>query len=330
MLARRSLATGALGLLAGAAGLAARPALAQGQGDWPARPVTVVVPWAAGGSTDAFARVLAARLSNDLKQPFVVDNRTGASGTVGMASAVRAKPDGYTVVVAPNSTYAIAPNLYKLPYDTARAFTGVGLLASMPTVMAVPRSSPATTVAEYVALVKRSGGREGWANAGAGSTIHMAAELFQQMAGIEITDVGYRGGGPAIQGILAGDAGMIVMPAAALVPHFQSGDLRPLAVTTRERSPVLPDVPAFAEAGFPGFEVVEHIAMLVSAGTPQQVVGRLYAACAAAMEAPEVRERLAALTVTPTVAPQEAWAGYLEGETAKWRDLVRARNIRLQ
>ena len=141
---RRALATGALGLLAGAAGLSARPGPARAQDDWPARAVTMVVPWSAGGSTDAFARVLAARLSTDLKQPFVVDNRTGASGTVGMASVARAKPDGYTVVVAPNSTYAIAPNLYQLPYDTNRAFTGVGLLAAMPTVMAVPRSSPAT------------------------------------------------------------------------------------------------------------------------------------------------------------------------------------------
>jgi tripartite-type tricarboxylate transporter receptor subunit TctC len=328
MIGRRSLATGALGLIAGAAGLSSRPARAQG--DWPARPVTVVVPWAAGGSTDAFARVLAARLSTDLKQPFVVDNRTGASGTVGMASTTRARPDGYTVVIAPNSTYAIAPNLYQLPYDTNRAFSGVGLLASMPIFLAVPRASPAKTLADYVALVKRPGGREGWANPGSGSTVHMAAELFQQMANIEITDVGYRGGGPAIQGVLAGDAGMIVMPASGLIPYFQSGDLRPLAATTRERSPLAPDVPTFDEQGFPGFEVVEHIAMLMPTGTPQPIIARLNAACAAAMEAPEVRERMASLAVTPGVRPTEEWPAYVAAETGKWRELVRVRNIRLQ
>jgi tripartite-type tricarboxylate transporter receptor subunit TctC len=328
---RRELARAALTLLAGTGSADyVRSAKAQGAVDYPSRPVTVLVPWAAGGSTDAFARVLAARLGGDLGQPFVVDNRTGASGTIGMAAAARARPDGQTVVIAPNSTYAIAPHLYQLPYDTERAFAAVGLLASMPIVMAVPRASPARTLAEYVELAKRPGAREAWANAGAGATTHVASELLQQMAGIELTDVGYRGGGPAIQGVLAGDAGMIFIPASAVTSLIAAGDLRALAVTTRERSPALPEVPTFAESGYPEYEVVEHLAMFVPAGTPQPIVGKLSRACAAAMRAPEVVERLAALTVVPTPQPPEAWPAYFAAESGRWRELVRARNIRVQ
>ena len=263
MLTRRGLAAATFGLVGGGAALA-RPALAQGA--FPTRPVTVVVPWAAGGSTDAFARVLAARLCSDLGQAFVVDNRTGANGTIGMTSAARARPDGYTVVVAPNSTYAIAPLLYQVPYDKEKGFAGVGLLASMPFFALVPKNSPNRTLAEYIAMAKRPGHKEVYANPGIGSTSHMGAEMFLQAAGLEVGDVGYRGGGPAIQGLLTGEAGLLFMPSSAVLSFMQSGDMRALAVTTKERSPLAPEVPTFAESGFPGYEVVEHVGMLAPAG----------------------------------------------------------------
>src|SRR3712207_6652900 len=190
MLTRRAFATASLDLAAAPA------ARAQNTGNWPDRPVTVVVPWPAGGPTDAFARLLSQRLSADLGRPFVVDNRGGANGTIGMAGAARARPDGYAVVIAPNSTYAVAPHLYPLPYDQESGFAGVGLLVSTPIFMLVPRSSPVRSVAEYVALARRPGSRLEYANAGVGATSHLATEMLLQAAGIEVTEVGYRGGGP--------------------------------------------------------------------------------------------------------------------------------------
>ncbi len=324
MLTRRAIATASLALAAAPA------ARAQNTGNWPERPVTVVVPWPAGGPTDAFARLISQRLSTDLGRPFVVDNRGGANGTIGMTSAARARPDGYTVVIAPNSTYAVAPHLYKVPYEQERDFVGVGLLVSSPLFMLVPRSSPVKSAAEYVALVKRPGSKEDYANAGVGATSHLATEMFLQSAGVEVNEVGYRGGGPAIQAAIAGEAGMLFMPAAAVMPFIQSGDLRALAATTRERSPLAPEVPTFQELGYPGFEVVEHVAMLAPAGTPAPILQKLNAACAAALRAPDMQPKLQAMAVTPEAQPLEAWPAYFRAESDKWRDFVRARNIRVQ
>jgi tripartite-type tricarboxylate transporter receptor subunit TctC len=324
MLTRRAFATTSLAIGAASA------ARAQNTGAWPERPVAAVVPWPAGGPTDAFARLISQRLSADLGRPFVVDNRGGANGTIGMASAARARPDGHTVVIAPNSTYAVAPHLYKVPYEQERDFVGVGLLVSSPLFMLVPRNSPVRSVAEYVALAKQPKSRLVYANAGVGATSHLATEMFLQMANVEVTEVGYRGGGPAIQAVLAGEAGMLFMPAAAVMPFIQSGDLRPLAATTRERSPLAPDVPTFAELVFPGFEVVEHVAMLAPAGTPEPILRRLSAACAAALRAPDMQPRLQAMAVTPEAQPLESWPAYFRAVSDKWRDFVHARNIRVQ
>lgn len=329
MLTRRALGASALATATLAPAILTRPALGQ-EGDYPNRPVAMIVPWPAGGPTDTFARVLATRLSQDLGRPFVVDNRGGANGTIGMAAAARARPDGYTVVLAPNSTYAVAPHLYQTPYNQERDFVGVGLLASSPLFMLVPRSSPVRSVADYVALAKAPGARKVYANAGVGATSHLATELLLQMAGLEVADVVYRGGGPAIQGVLAGDADMLFMPGAAVVSFMASGDLRALANTMSVRSPHAPDVPTFAELGFPGFEVVEHLALMAPTGTPEPILRRLNAACAAALGAPELKPRLDVLTVTPDVRPPGEWPAYFAAENAKWRDFVRARNIRVQ
>ena len=316
-------------LLGAATGLLAAPALGQ-EAPWPSRPVTVVVPWAPGGSTDAFTRVLAAGLATALGQSFVVDNRTGANGTIGLTSAVRARPDGYTIVVLPNSTYAIAPHLYPLGFEVERAFAGVGLLVSMPMFMLVPRASPARSLADYIALAKQPGSRQSYANSGIGATSHLATELLLQSAGIEVQDVGYRGGGPAIQGVLAGETGMLFMPASAVTGFMASGDLRALAVASPQRSPLAPEVPTFAEQGYPQVEVVEHIAMLAPAGTPPAILERLNASSRAVLTAPESKPRLDALAVTPEARPIGEWPAYLAAESAKWGAVVKARNIRVQ
>jgi tripartite-type tricarboxylate transporter receptor subunit TctC len=317
------------------AGLAAAPALlaaprARAQEEYPARPVTVVVPFGAGGSTDAFARLVLQRLSTDLGRPFAVDNRFGASGTVGHASVARAKPDGYTLLLTTISAYAMAPNLMPVPYDNERAFSSVGMVASMPMFMLVGRNHPARTLAEFVAQAKRNPGREIFGNPGTGSSGHLAAELFFQEAGIDLNDVAYRGTAPAVQAVTTGEAAMLFAASSAVMGFIAAGDLRALAVASPARVALAPDVPTFAEAGFPNVQVREDLAMLAPAGTPPAILDRLNTAMAAAMATPELKERLTALGVEPNVRPRAEWAAYHSEEVKRWGDLVRARNIRIQ
>jgi tripartite-type tricarboxylate transporter receptor subunit TctC len=327
MLTRRSLGKA---FVLGGLSLLAVPAYAQTPaGIYPERNVTLVVPWAAGGSTDAVARILAARLQQDTGRGFIVENRTGANGTIGFSSVARARPDGYTVLVGTVSTYAMAPHLYQLPYDNDRSFTGVGLIASQPMILCVPKNSPHQTLAAWVAAAKAPGSRMVYANSGAGSSTHLATELFLNAAGVEMTDVGYRGGAPAVQGTVAGEAQMIVQAASGVLPLIQSGDLRALAISSAERSPVAPEIPTFKEQGF-DVVVAEHIAVLVPAGTPAPIVNRLNELFRAAANAPEPRERLAALATVPENQRPEEWADYNAAENAKWREVIRTRNIRVQ
>jgi tripartite-type tricarboxylate transporter receptor subunit TctC len=322
MLTRRRVGLGALAL-----GLT-RPALAQDE--LPTRPITVIVPWPPGGPTDAFARLLSQRLSQDTGRSFVVDNRGGAAGTIGMQAASRARPDGTTIVITPNSTLAIAHHIYPVQYNQARDFVGVSLLASSPLFIMVPARAPYRTLADYIAAAKQPNHRMTYANSGVGATSHLAVELFMQSAGITIEEVGYRGGGPALQAVLAGETGMLVLPTAAAMPLIASGDLRALAATTRDRSRYAPDVPTFQELGFAGFEVVEQIAMLAPAGTPEPILRRLNAVAAAALRAPDMAPRWQAMGVTVEAQPFEAWPAFFRAENDKWRDFVRARNIRIQ
>lgn len=326
MIGRRGLSIATMGLASTVIG--SRDSMAQDA--WPSRPVTVVVPWGPGGSTDTFARLLGARLSSDLGKPFPIDNRFGANGTIGFASVARSRPDGYTVMVATISTYAMAPHLLQLSYENANAFAGVGLLAQMPMFMVVSKNSPVRTLADYVALAKKNPGRETYANSGSGSSTHLATEMFLQQAGLQVTEVGYRGGAPATQAVINGEAGMQFVVSSGVMGFLQSGELRAIAVTTRERTPLAPDVPTFAESGFPDYEVVEDLAMLAPAGTPAPIVQQLNAACAKALQAPEVAERMKSLAVTPGVRPASEWPSYLAAENAKWRELIRSRGISIQ
>ena len=306
------------------------PAAAGAQEAWPARAVTIVVPWAAGGSTDAVARIVAQKLTTDTGRGFVVDNRTGANGTIGFASVARARPDGYTLMISTVSTYAMAPHLMQLPYDNERGFTGIGTLAAMPIIMVVNKNFPARTLADFIALARRPNNNLTYANSGTGSSTHLATELFLQAAGLEIPDVGYRGGAPAVQGVLANETPMVFQAASGVLPLVQSGDLIPLAISSRERSPVAPNIPTFREQGFPEYEVMEQIALQAPAGLPEPIVARAHQVFKAALEAPDTRERLAALSVVPTVGTPAEWPAYFAAENVKWRDIIRTRNIRLQ
>jgi tripartite-type tricarboxylate transporter receptor subunit TctC len=323
MFTRRTLGLGAMAL-----GLAA-PARAQ-SASWPTRPVNIVVPWPAGGPTDVFSRVIAQRLGQDLGRPFVVDNRGGAAGTIGMAAAARARPDGYTLVITPNSTFAVAQHLYPVAYDQERDFVGVGLLVSSPLFILVPAAAPYRTLADYLAAARQPNHRMTHAISGVGATSQLAIEMMKQMANVEIQDVAYRGGGPALQSVLAGETGMLAMPAAAAMPLIQAGQLRALAATTKDRSPFAPDVPTFQELGFAGFEVVEHVAMLAPAGTPEALLRAINAAAAAALRAPDMQARWQSMALTVEAQALDAWPAYFRAESDKWRDFVRARNIRVQ
>jgi tripartite-type tricarboxylate transporter receptor subunit TctC len=306
------------------------PTRSQQNVDWPKGTVTIVVPFPPGGSTDTVVRILAQKLTSDLGQTFIVENRSGAVGTIGFALVARAKPDGYTLAVVPGGTFAMAPHLYKLPYDTERSFAGIGRIASMPMFLVVAASSPFKTVADIVEAAKRPGSNLNYAHGGVGSSIHLAAELFLKVAGIEIQGVPYRGMAPAIQGLLSGETQMAISPSSGLMSFLSAGNVRALAVTTKERSPLAPDVPTFAEQGFPGVEVIEEIAMFAPANTPAPIIQRLNQAVAAAFAASEVKERLASLAVLPEVTSPEDWPAYFKAEHARWGEVIKARGITVE
>jgi tripartite-type tricarboxylate transporter receptor subunit TctC len=326
-LRRRTLLGGAA-LLPGGAALLPRRAAAQA--DYPSRPVTVINPWPAGGSSDSLARILMQRLGADLGQPFVVENRPGATGTVGHGQVARARADGYTLLFGTNSTYAIAPHLTAggLPYDNERAFAGISLVARSPQLLCVHPSVPATTLAELIALARAQPGRLNFSTAGIGGTSHLATEMLMSMAGIDLTHVPYRGGGPAAQALLAGEVGLTFIDAITALPFVAERRIRALAVSTRVRTPLAPEVPTLEQAGLPGFESATDFAFLAPAGTPEAIIRRLHQATAAAVRAPEVRERMDAAGLITLAEPPGAWPAYLAAEVAKWGRIIRERDIR--
>ncbi|MBP0496299.1 Bug family tripartite tricarboxylate transporter substrate binding protein [Pararoseomonas indoligenes] len=319
---RRTLGAG-LGALAASRAL---PALAQA--DYPSRPVTLVVSWAPGGSTDFVGRLLAQGMSRQLGQQVVVENRAGASGTIGHASVARARPDGYTLLLGVNSTYAMATHLFPAKgYDDARAFTPIGRVAETPIFLCAAPSLGVKTVADLIALAKRQPGKMSYASSGAGSSAHLATELFLKMAEIDVLNVTYRGGAPAVQALLSGEVQMAFVDAVTALPLIQAKSVVPLGVSSTQRSPLAPEVPTIAESGLAGFECSSQFALLAPAGTPDPVIRKLHTAMLATLKDPDVVARMqgAANVLTPG-APEE-FAPYLAAESAKWGDVIRTRGI---
>jgi len=300
------------------------------QGSYPDRPVTVVNPWPAGGSSDSVARILMQRLSADLGQPFVVENRPGATGTLGHGYVARARPDGHTLLLGTNSTYAIAPHLTAaLPYDNATAFTGISLLARSPQILCVHPSVPARSLAEFLALAKAQPNQLSFGTSGIGGTSHLATEMLMAMAGISMLHVPYRGGGPAAQALLAGETKVTFIDLITALPFIASEQVRPLGTSTAQRAALAPDLPTIAEAGLPGFESSTDFAFLAPAGTPDAVVRKLYAASAAALRVAEVKDKLDAAGITILAETPDQWPGYFTREVAKWGGIIEARHIRV-
>ncbi len=312
----------------GALPFATRRAAAQAQ-DWPNRPVTVVVPWAAGGSTDVMVRVVLHRMSADLGQPFVVDNRAGATGTVGHAWVARQRPDGYTLLAATNSTYAIAPHLYaSLPYDNERAFTPITQLATNPQMLCVHPSVPVRNFAEFLAYARARPGEIPFGTSGIGGTSHLATELLMAMTGIQMLHVPYRGGGPAAQAIVAGETKVTFVDVITAVPFLRGGQLRALAVSTTERSPLVPDVPTIAEAGVPSYQSVGWGGMLAPRGTPSATMARLMDKLAAIMALAAVQQQLVKIGVEPSVLLGAEFEQFMREDLERFGIAARAANLK--
>ena len=314
-----------LGLLALAVGavFAPWPALAEPADAWPARPIRFILPFPPGGGTDILGRIIAERLTANLGQPVVTENRGGAGGNVGAEAAAKSAPDGYTIVlVAPS--LAISPSLYaKLAYDPVRDFAPVSLVATVPNVMVTNPGVPARTLAEFIRLAKSKPGEMNFGSGGSGTSNHLAGELFNIVAGVRLVHVPYKGVNLAMNDVLSGRIQLVVIGVPATVPHIKAGKLRALAIVAPQRSPVLPDVPTVAEAGLPQFEVTTWYGILAPAGTPRPIVMRLNAELGKIMHAPELKDRLDALATDPVTSTPEEFAALIKREIVKWAAVVR-------
>ncbi len=312
-----------IGLLLGAT--FACGAAAQG---YPSKPIRVIVGQAPGGATDIVSRALAQKLTDGLGQTVVIDNRSGAAGSIGSAIAASAPPDGYTALIV-SSTYTINPSLYKkLPFDPVRDLQPVTLIASSPFLLMVHPSIAAKTPRELIALAKTR--KLTFGSGGIGSSGHLAAELFSSMAGIELTHVPYKGAGPALIDTLGGQVNLIMSSIVSGMPYAKAGRLRALAITTRTRSPALPELPTISESALPGYDFSSWYGLMVPAGTPQPVIGRLHDETVKALKLPDLQQRLASEGCDAVGSTPEQLAAYIKTEMARWAKVVKASGMQAE
>ena len=306
-------------------------AVAQGAAEsYPARPVRVLVGLAPGGATDIQTRLFAQKLSESFNRPFVVENRTGAGGTVAYAQVAKSPPDGYTLLGVAGG-YTITPAVYgKLPYDPVRDLAPISLVSQAPFLLLTHPSLPVTTVKELLALARAKPGMLDCASAGHGTSTHMAFELFRTLTGVKITHVPYKGTGQALVDAMAGQVHMLFGNVLSALPHVRAGRLRTLGVTTAKRSTVLPDLPTIAESGVPGYENSTWHGWLAPAGTPPAILNRLNAELVKSTRAPDVVERLAPDGGEPVGSTPEQFARYIATDMARWTKLVKATGIRVE
>ncbi|BDG70081.1 Bug family tripartite tricarboxylate transporter substrate binding protein [Roseomonas fluvialis] len=308
------------------------PALrtANAQTPWPARPVTMVNPWPAGGSSDTMTRLFAQRFGQIFGQNVVVENRAGASGTIGHNHVAQQRPDGYTLLFATNSTYAIAPHLISpLPYDNRAAFTGISLVARTAQSVCVHPSVPVNTIQDFLAYVRARPGEINFSSAGIGATSHLATELLMAAAGLNMVHVPYRGGAPSAQAVIAGETKMSFIDAITALPHRAGGTLKVLAVSTATRSPLAQDVPTLQEAGVAGFESSTDMALMAPANLPEPIAARLSQAVRAAVTDAAFRQQIIAQGADPVGSSPAEFATYWTAESEKWGGLIRSRGIRM-
>ena len=315
----------AIGLIAGC--LLALHAAAQ---DWPTKPLTIIVPFPAGGGTDAFARPLSALLTQQLGKQVVIDNRGGAGGTLGATIAARAPRDGYTYFMGAVH-HAIAPSVYKkLDYDIEKDFAPLVVVAVVPQVIVVsPKRVTANDLQSFIALAKKNPGKLNYASAGNGTSHHLAGELFKIAAGIDLAHVPYKGAGPALQDLIGGQVDVMFDGLGSSAQHIKSGFIRPLAVAAKSRAAALPNVPTAAEAGVKGYEVATWYALWASAGAPPAVIDRMVAEIRKALAAPEAKDIWQSQGAAPGAANPKEMAAFLSAEIARWAKVAKSANIQL-
>jgi tripartite-type tricarboxylate transporter receptor subunit TctC len=296
---------------------------AQSQADWPSKPVRIVVPFAPGGTTDLTARIVAEQLSQTFKQNFIVENKAGAGGNLGAAEVAKAAPDGYTFLMGTPGTQAINQFLYpKMPYDTAKDLVPVSFVVRVPNVLMVNPQLPAKNIKELIALLKAQPGKLSYGTPGNGSTGHLSTELFKTQAGVFVTHIPYRGSGPMLQDLMAGQVQMSIDNLPSALPLIQSGKLVALGVTSAQPVPQLPGVPAIASV-LPGYEAEAWFVLVAPAGTPQPIIDKLSAEVDRILKKPDVAERFAKLGATPVGGTPKQLGDFIAAETRKWQQVVK-------
>jgi tripartite-type tricarboxylate transporter receptor subunit TctC len=311
-------------------GAAALPVAAAGAAEpFPTRPIRLIVPFPAGGGTDIVGRVLGQKLHESLGQPVVIDNRSGAGGTLGTALAAKSSPDGYALLLVPTS-HVINPSIYaKLPYDTERDFSPITMVASAAILMAVNPRVPAETMRGFIEAAKASPQAIGnYGSAGAGTVFHLTGELFKQLTGLALQHVPYRGGGPTVTALLGGEIPLAFETMLALQPHVRAGTLRALAITSPQRSAIMPEIPTTAEAGFPSMVADNSYALFAPGGTPAPILAQLHDATVAALRLPDVRDRLREQGAEVVGNSPTELAAYVAAEIPKWAALARQAGVK--
>jgi tripartite-type tricarboxylate transporter receptor subunit TctC len=302
-------------------------AFAQG---YPAKPVRMIVPYPPGGGNDTLGRLFAAKLSERMAQPFVVENRPGAGAMIGTEAAAKSPPDGYTILLSSIATHALSPNLYsRVPYDPVRDFAPITLLGIAPTVLVVNGELAAKSVAELIAAAKAKPGALAYASGGNGTPPHINAEVFKSVAGVDLLHVAYKGGGPALVDLIAGRVHVMLDTAASAMPHVRAGKLKALAISGAKRSTEYPDLPTFAEAGLPQYDTNAWYSMHAPAGTPPEIVRRLNRELVAILRDADIRERFRQLSTEPVGDSPDEFAAFVRAELDKYARIIKAAGIRL-
>jgi len=323
---RRALTAAAAGLAMAAA---MAPLQASAQGAYPSRPVTMIVPYPAGGANDAVARLIGLKMADMLGQPVIIDNKPGAGTTIGTAIVARAAPDGYTIVLGSLASHAVSPHLIANPgYDAVTDFAPIGLIGVAPIVATVNKESPYTTLKQLVDAAKKTPGDVMYGSSGNGSPLHLAGELFQQASGTKMTHVPYKGGNAHTMDLIGGRLSVIFDTTTAAMPMIKGDKIRAIAVASPTRLPDLPNVPTFAEAGYPDFEVTAWYALYAPAKTPPEALARLSSDLGKVMKLPEVDEKLRALAVKPSYGSAAELGAYTKTELAKYGKVIKAGNIK--
>jgi len=302
--------------------------LSHAQANFPDKPIRAVLPFPPGGGTDGLARVILPKMSQSMGQPIVIDNRPGAGGVVAADTVAKSAPDGYTLFMGSSTFVTATPSLMKLPYDAARDFAPITLFATAAFILAVNPQVAASSVSQLVALAKAKPAGLNFASGGIGSPLHLSGELFKHRANINIVHIAYKGGAPAATAVMAGEAQIIFGSFAATMPQVRAGKLRGLAVTSAERSRLLPELPTMIESGFPGFNVQAWNSLEAPARTPSSVVERLYKETAKANQLPEVIELMNRIGYAPADTTPQQYAAQKRAETAMWAKLIKDANIR--